>query len=50
MKIFNSITTPIFNELMIRQLMIVRGKGFFKRLFYKKYIKKYASMITAYKE
>ena len=49
MKIINPITSPIFNEMMIRQLAV--GKGFFRRFFWRRYIKKYASMIpTAYKE
>ncbi len=49
MKIINSITSSIFNEMMIRQLAV--GKGFFKRLFWRRYIKKYSTMIPmAYKE
>jgi len=51
MKIINKLISPIFNDLLITQLAMIKRRRFFKRFFWKRNIKKYATIIsTAYKE
>lgn len=50
MRIINPITSPIFNKMLITQVTTMKGKGIFKRLFWKRYLKKYMPALMAYKE